>query len=299
MVAEDITRHCDDCQRHKLPGPQHGHLPPRIASLAPWEEVALDLIGPWKVSVDNESYEFYALTIIDTVTNFPDAIRLRNKTASHVGLQFQNLWLSRYPRPIRCIHDRGTEFMGVDFQRVLQNFGIKNVTTSVRNPQSNSICERLHQSVGNALRVYLSHDPPTNIHNIAELVDNALSTSLHASRSTIHRTLGMSPGSIVFHRDMFLNIPLRVDFAILQAKRQIVIDDNLHRANKRRRHHDYQPGDECLALDPTATGKLDTRYLGPFRIVHTHTNGTVTIQRTPHVTDRVNIRQIRPYHRLP
>jgi hypothetical protein len=27
----------------------------------------------------------YALTCIDTVTNFPDAIRLRDKTASHVA----------------------------------------------------------------------------------------------------------------------------------------------------------------------------------------------------------------------
>ena len=138
--------------------------------------------------------------------------------ASHVGLQFQNLWLSRYPRPTRCVQDRGTEFMGVDFQQILQKHGIKNVTTSVRNPQSNSICERLHQSGGNALRIYLSQQPNANIFNVAQLVDNAIATALHASRSTIHRTLGMSPGGIVFHRDMFLNIPLRVDFAILQKK---------------------------------------------------------------------------------
>jgi hypothetical protein len=152
-MTEDITLHCDACQRQKLQGPQYTHLPPREAALVPWEEVTLDLIGPWTIKLDNNSYSFYALTIIDPVTNFPDAVRLQNKTALHVGLQFENLWLSRYPRPTRCIHDRGTEFMGVDFQRVLQRFGIKDVPTSVRNPQSNAICERLHQSVGNALRV--------------------------------------------------------------------------------------------------------------------------------------------------
>ena len=267
--------------------------------MIPWEEVAIDLIGPWTVKVANETYEFYALTAIDTVTNFPDAIRLKNKTASHVGLQFENLWLSRYPRPLRCVHDRGTEFVGIDFQRVLQKFGIKNVPISVRNPQSNAICERLHQSVGNALRIYLSQQTSENVLNIAELVDNALATALHASRSTIHRTLGMSPGGIVFQRDMFLNIPLQVDFAILQEKRQLVINDNLRRANKRRHRHDYHPGNECLILDPNATGKLDNHYLGPFQIVNTHVNGTVTIQKTPHITDRVNVRQIRPYFRNP
>jgi transposase InsO family protein len=177
----------------------------------------LDLIGPWTVQLPNESYDFYALTCIDTVTNFPDAIRLRDKTASHVGMQFENLWLSRYPRPIRCLHDRGTEFMGVDFQRVLQRFGIKEVAISVRNPQANAVCERLHQSVGNALRVFLSQGIPHNVTNVAELVDSALATALHASRSTIHRTLGMTPGAIVFNRDMFLNIPLLTNFHILQT----------------------------------------------------------------------------------
>jgi transposase InsO family protein len=107
--------------------------------------------------------------------------------------------------------------MGANFQRMLQRFGIKDVPTSVRNPQSNSICERLHQSVGNALRVYLNQATPHNVGNIAELVDSALATSLHAARSTIHQTLGTTPGGIVFHRDMmFLNIPLLTNFAILQ-----------------------------------------------------------------------------------
>jgi transposase InsO family protein len=174
-------KNCGACQKEKLPGPQYGHLPPREAALLPWEEVALDLIGPWTVQLPNESYDFYALTCIDTVTNFPDAIRLRDKTASHVGMQFENLWLSRYPHPIRGLHDRGTEFMGVDFQRVLQRFGIKDVAISVRNPQANAVCERLHQSVGNALRVFLSQGIPQNVTNVAELVDSALATALHAS----------------------------------------------------------------------------------------------------------------------
>jgi hypothetical protein len=266
-------------------------------NILPWEEVALDLIGPWTVKVAVKSFNFYALTCIDTVTNFPDAIRLCDKTASHVGMQFENLWLSRYPRPVRCLHDRGTKFMGADFQRILHCFGIKDVATSVRNPQSNAVCERLHQSVGNALRVFLSQGVPFNVTNIIRLVDSALATALHASRATIHRTLGMTPGGIVFNRDMFLNIPLLTDFHLLQTRRQIVIDDNLRRSNQKRRRHDYLPGDECLILDHTSTKKLDIKYIGPFPIVQAHTNGTVTIQRTPHVTDRLNIGQIKPYFR--
>jgi hypothetical protein len=49
-----------------------------------------------------------------------------------------------------------------------------------------------------------------------------------------------------------------------------------------------------------ATKKLDsTRFIGPFPIIQTHVNVTLTIQHTPHVTDRVNIREVKPYFRLP
>jgi hypothetical protein len=59
---------------------------------------------------------------------------------------------------------------------------------------------------------------PFNVGNIAKLVDSPLATALHSEHSMIHPTLGMTPGGIVFNRDMFLNIPLLTDSAILQHK---------------------------------------------------------------------------------
>jgi hypothetical protein len=119
------------------------------------------------------------------------------------------------------------EFMGINFQCILQCFGIKDVPLSVHNPQSNAICKQLYQPVGNALHIYLSQDIPFSASNIAELVDSALVTALYAACSTIHHTLGMTPGGIVFNQDMFINIPLLTDFTILQHKQQVVLDGNL------------------------------------------------------------------------
>ena len=48
------TYHCEVCQKNKLIGPGYGLLPPREAPLAPWSEVMVDLIGPWKIQVNNE-----------------------------------------------------------------------------------------------------------------------------------------------------------------------------------------------------------------------------------------------------
>jgi hypothetical protein len=57
-------------------------------------------------------------------------------------MKFENIWLSRYPWPMCCIHNQGTEFfMGAEFQYMLMQSGIKDVPTTIRNPQANAACE--------------------------------------------------------------------------------------------------------------------------------------------------------------
>ena len=73
----------------------YGKLPPQEAQLALWKEIAVDLIGPWKIHVNNQMVTFHALSIIDTVTNLPGLVRISSKSATHVGLQLENTWLSR------------------------------------------------------------------------------------------------------------------------------------------------------------------------------------------------------------
>ena len=89
--------HCDNCQRNKLTGPGYGMLPARNAPLTPWSEVMVDLVGPWKVKVQNQNEDllFYALTCIDHVSNLVEMVRLQNKTAAHVSQQFENCRLNR------------------------------------------------------------------------------------------------------------------------------------------------------------------------------------------------------------
>jgi hypothetical protein len=55
---------CKDCQKYKLTGHGHGLLPKREVRIAPWDEVAIDLIVPWKVKVNGQQVEFNALTCI-------------------------------------------------------------------------------------------------------------------------------------------------------------------------------------------------------------------------------------------
>ncbi len=61
--------------------------------IAPWEEVAIDLIGPWKVKVNGRQVEFNALTCIDTALNLVEPIHIDNKTAELINDKFTQSWL--------------------------------------------------------------------------------------------------------------------------------------------------------------------------------------------------------------
>ena len=188
--------------------------------------MAVDLIGPWKIKVRGREYEFSALTCIDTVTNLVELVRINNKSSEEVSKRFAQNWLSRYPWPERCVHDNGGEFIGWEFQKVLENSNIKSVATSTYNPTANSVCERMHQSMGNILRTLLHgrDSPVQNLTQANELIDEALSICAHALRTSVHTTLGSSPGALVYNRDMFLNIPLLADWHAITTKREHVIN---------------------------------------------------------------------------
>jgi hypothetical protein len=94
---------------------------------------------------------------------------------------------------------------------LLQNCHIRDVCSTAKNPQSNAVCERMRQTVGNVLRTLLHGNPLQNIANAAQYVDKALSIAMHTMQAGVHSTLGSNPGNLVFNRDMFLNIPLIAD----------------------------------------------------------------------------------------
>ena len=117
-------------------------------------------IGPWIVQVRGIPHTFDATNLL------VELVRVDCKNSDHVMRKFAQCWLTRYPRPQPCIHDPGGEFTGPKFQTLLQNCHIRNVCTTAKNPQSNAVCERMHQTVGNVLRRLLQcHHTKTRTFN--------------------------------------------------------------------------------------------------------------------------------------
>ena len=119
-----------NCQQHKLDGKGYGLLPERELREQPFEEVAVDIIGPWKIQGRGKGYEFNALTCIDTLTNLVELVRIDNKTAQHIRSKFAQTWMARYPWPKCCVHDNGGEFVGWEFQQFLQKENVKDIPTT-------------------------------------------------------------------------------------------------------------------------------------------------------------------------
>jgi hypothetical protein len=94
----------------------------------------------------------------------------------------------------------------------------------------------MHQTITNILRPFFhAHFPPT-AQAANDVIDTALATASYASRASLHRSLNVSPGTLVFHRDMLLNIPLIADLTMIRERRQVLIDENLRRQNMKRQY---------------------------------------------------------------
>jgi hypothetical protein len=80
----------------------------------------------------------------------------------------------------------------------LEIFSIKDICSTSKNPQSNAICERMHQTVTNVLRTLVHTNPPQNMTQARDIIDDALATAMHAMQTTIATTLGSMPGALAF-----------------------------------------------------------------------------------------------------
>jgi hypothetical protein len=123
----------------------------------------------------------------------------------------------------------------------------------------------------------LQGEPPQDVAGAKEYIDEALSIAMHAMRAAIHSTLGSSPGSLTFNRDMFLNIPLINDCHTITQRREHQINETIIIKIKRVINttmsliKGYFRKNEKLC-------KLGKRTSGLYRVLQIRLSGTLTIE---------------------
>ena len=75
---------------------------------------------------------------MDSIIGLPEVIPVDNATSITVAHAFEDNWLSRYPCPLRCLHDNGNEFLGPAFSLMLERNKIKSEPTTVKKKKKTS-----------------------------------------------------------------------------------------------------------------------------------------------------------------
>src|SRR5687767_4251471 len=294
-MREQITKYvqsCLSCQRNKRKQKKYGRLPPKEAEALIWDKMCIDLIGPYKIRRKGKpDLVCKCVTMIDPASGLFEIHQYDNKRSITVANIAEQEWFSRYPWPTQVTFDRGNEFIGKDFTKMLvTDYGIKRKPITVRNPQANAIVERIHQVIANMIRTfelesnYLDEDDPWK---------GILSATAFAVRSTYHTTLKKTPGQLVFGRDMIFNIQHIANWEYIRQNKQKLIENNNKAENAKRIEHSYKVGDPVLVKRGTEN-KYKSPYRGPYDILKVNDNGTVCL-RVGAVEDNYNIRRLTPY----
>jgi transposase InsO family protein len=158
--------------------------------------------------------------MIDPATGWFEIVQSETKTADVVANKVEIAWLSRYPWPVKITYDHGSKFIGSKFQKLIkQEYDIEAKPSSKRNPQSNAILERIHQTIGNMVRTFEIENQ--QIHESGPW-SGILSAVAWAVRSTYHTTLQSTPGQLVFGRDMIWDTSHVADWQYIKQRKKIL-----------------------------------------------------------------------------
>jgi hypothetical protein len=112
--------------------------------------------------------------------------------------------MSRHGKPQDVIHDQGGRFMRRDFQDRLEAHNFKSRPRTAKNPQANSVCERMHEAIGNTHRVRCTWDPPRGVGNAKHRIETVISDTVYAARCIYNSALKTTQGGLALSRDMIL-----------------------------------------------------------------------------------------------
>jgi len=133
--------------------------------------------------------------------------------------------------------------MGEFAQMIQQDYGIIRKGTTVRNPQANSVLERIHQTLGNIIRTFEVHQSDMTTEDSWEGI---LSAAMFALRATYHTTLQATPTQLVFGRDAMLNVKFQANWQLIKDLKQNKIHNTNVKESKKRNPHQYKVGDKIL-----------------------------------------------------
>ena len=167
-----------------------------------------------------------------------DHQELIDKSSGHISHLFDQTWLAWYPPPKKVIFDNRSEFKK-DFVPLLKDWLIKPTCTTIKNPQSNSPVERIHQVLHH---MFTTKNLREQTFNYIDPFGQTLSSVAWAIRALYNSVTDATPAQLVFGRDMLFNISSLVNWKAISTSRQQSVDKANLCENRKRVDYDYQVG---------------------------------------------------------
>ena len=265
--AEKFCRSCHGCQMVSsgpAPEPMARVIPPS----GPWQDCALDLMGPLPTG------ETLAV-IVDYYSRYFEVGILRSTVTSKV-VSFLSTTFARFGIPYSLKTDNGPQFISEEFRDYLKEQGVEHYTSTPLWPQANGEVERQNRTLLKCLTVATADGRNWR---------GELPKFLMAYRSTPQISTGASPHYLMFGREMKTKLPeLRPEGnvtseSVRDKDWQSKVSQKLY-ADKSRgaKPNPLDVGDEVLVRTPK-TNKLSPKYHADTGTVVKRIGGEVTVQR--------------------
>nr|GEV24397.1 reverse transcriptase domain-containing protein [Tanacetum cinerariifolium] len=240
------------------------------------------------VSFRGDSGNKYILVAVDYFSKWVEAKALPTNDA-RVVCKFLKSLFSRFVTPRAIISDHGTHFCNDHFAKVMLKYGVTQHLATAYHPQTSG-----HVKVSNhGLKRILEMTVDENCASWSDKLDDAL----WAFRTAFKTPIGCTPYKLVYEKAFQLNE--------LNELRNQAYENSLIYKEKTKRLHDskikdriFNVGDRVLLFNfrlKIFSGKLKTRWSGPFTITQVFSYGTVELSQTDGPNFKVNGHSLKHY----
>ena len=102
----------------------------------------VDYCGKWNANykhsatLQNVKHQILLFTIVNEAIRWHEICQLLNHTVKAATKCLDKYWFCHYPQPRKVIYNNGSEFLGYNFQKLLNSYSIKGHPKTVKNPQA-------------------------------------------------------------------------------------------------------------------------------------------------------------------
>lgn len=282
--VEKYVKSCHGCQiTSAYPKPEP--ISPTPLPTGPWQELAIDLLGPLTSGQ-------YVLVVVDYFSRYYEIEITKDITSEKIIDALEGMFC-RHGIPYQITSDNGPQFKSKLFEDYLTDNCIKHRAVTPLHPAANGEVERQNRSLMKRIRIAQAESKDWK---------KEIRKYLFAYRTTPHSTTGVSPAELMFRRKLRTKLPqvenlqknvfdeeMRDKDVYSKYRNKLYVDEKRGAVDC-----DLEPGDSVL-LKKAVKDKMDTPYHAePYTLVQ-KTGNSCVVESPEGVTLKRNSEFVKKY----